>query len=333
MATTPRAPTVPGDGAGEKPRGLTILLGIEGSPRSLTARDLVASARWPAGSTVHLVTAYYVPADWTGGVGATMDWIGDAEDQYRDELSEELREAADPLVDRGLSVEYHVVRGRPATAILQTAERIGADLIVVGSRGNSPLRAFLLGSVAAEVATEAPCAVLVARRPAIGRVLVATDGSSSAGAIPAQLDSWSFARDVPTDIVSVLVPAPSLFSLYTGLYTVGDQRLAQLHEDLQRHQRAGLDAMTAAFSGLGTTVTTHAPAGDAAHEILATADACNADLIVVSSRGLRGLERLLLGSVARNVLTHADCSVLVMRPTPVTSPTTPLQSQHEGISR
>lgn len=53
--------------------------------------------------------------------------------------------------------------------------------------------------------------------------------------------------------------------------------------------------------------------GNAAQEIIAAASDARADFIVIGSRGRTGLERLLLGSVARNVLFHAPCSVLVVR--------------------
>jgi nucleotide-binding universal stress UspA family protein len=53
--------------------------------------------------------------------------------------------------------------------------------------------------------------------------------------------------------------------------------------------------------------------GDAATEILAAANASKANLIVVGTHGRTGLRRILLGSVARNVLQHAGCSVLIVR--------------------
>jgi hypothetical protein len=53
-------------------------------------------------------------------------------------------------------------------------------------------------------------------------------------------------------------------------------------------------------------------AGDAAHEIIDAARRRGADLIVTGTRGLHGLERVILGSVARNVLFHAPCSVMVL---------------------
>ena len=54
--------------------------------------------------------------------------------------------------------------------------------------------------------------------------------------------------------------------------------------------------------------------GDAAHEILTAARERQADLIVTGSRCLHGVDRWLLGSVARNVVLHADASVLIVRP-------------------
>ena len=53
--------------------------------------------------------------------------------------------------------------------------------------------------------------------------------------------------------------------------------------------------------------------GDAATEVIAAAQATNADLIVIGTHGRTGLSRLVLGSVARNVLHHATCSVLIAR--------------------
>lgn len=335
MTTTRRAPPAPTSADGNDRRGLSIVLALDGSEASLVARDLVANARWPAGSTVHALTAYQVPVDWTGGLGATMDWIDGAEDQVRDELKDQLRDMVEPITESGIAVRRHVVRGRPATAIIEAAGTVDADLVVVGSRGHSPLRSMLLGSVAAEVASEATCAVLVARLPTISRVLMTTDGSPTARAIPAQLDRWELIRGLQVDLVSVLVPDPPVFELLTGLYTMGDDRLTRLHEELRSQQQADLAATAADFSALGIPTTEHTPSGDATREIITTAEACRSDLIVVGSRGLRGIERMLLGSVARNVATHADCSVLVMRPLPVsgTAAEPQPQAQQQGADR
>ena len=131
---------------------MKVLLALDGSAPSLVARDLVGALSWPEGTVIHLVAAYQVPIDWTGGVGSSMDWVGDVVDAIRDQLDDDLRALGGPLAERGLTVKRHVVRGRAPDVINQSASELAADLIVTGSRGRGQLRSMLLGSVAAEVA-------------------------------------------------------------------------------------------------------------------------------------------------------------------------------------
>ncbi|MGQ0608278.1 MAG: universal stress protein, partial [Chloroflexota bacterium] len=73
------------------------------------------------------------------------------------------------------------------------------------------------------------------------------------------------------------------------------------------------DAMAQRLTAIGIPTTPHLRAGNPAREILAAAGEHGTDLIVTGSRGLSGLERMVLGSVARNVQIHARCSVLIVR--------------------
>ena len=292
---------------------MKVVLALDGSESSLVARDLAGGLHWPAGTIVHLLAAYQVPADWIGGVGSTVDWVGDAEDAMRDQLDEELRTLADPLVENGLDVERHVAHGRAATAINDLAAEIGADLVVTGSRGRGQLHSMLLGSVAAEVASDAPCPVLVARGPTVSRLLVATDGSRSANAISERLEALEAFRGSLADAVAVSIPDSPAFELMVGLYTLGDERLASKRRELRERYQADADAIAERLTAIGIPTTPHLRAGDPAREILAAAEEYGSDLIVTGSRGLGGLERMLLGSVARNVLIHARCSVLIVR--------------------
>ena len=163
---------------------MKVLLALDGSAPSLVARDLVGALSWPEGTVIHLVAAYQVPIDWTGGVGSSMDWVGDVVDAIRDQLEDDLRAQGGPLAERGLTVKRHVVPGRAPDVINQSASELAADLIVTGSRGRGQLRSMLLGSVAAEVAAHAPCPVLVARSTSVSRIVVATDGSAMRGSSP-----------------------------------------------------------------------------------------------------------------------------------------------------
>ena len=300
---------------------MKVLLALDGSAPSLVARDLVGTLSWPEGTVIHLIAAYQVPADWTGGVGSTMAWVGNVEDAIHDQLEDDLRALGRPLAERGLAVERHVVRGRAADVINQSASELAADLIVTGSRGRGQLRSMLLGSVAVEVAAHAPCPVLVARSAHVSRLLVAADGSLNAGLIPDRLGGWGIFRGVQADVVAVAVPDGPAFELMVGLYTLGDEQLSNLRRELQVRAGRDADAMTAGLADAGIPSTPHVRSGDPAAEILDAAQERGADLIVTGSRGLAGLESLLLGSVARNVLTHAHCSVLIVRTGAAVTPT------------
>lgn len=292
---------------------MKILLALDGSDGSVVARDLVAGLPLSPSSEVHLVSAYQVPTDWAPALGSGMAWIDDAETALRDSLHETLRSLAAPLVARRLSIVEHVVRGRAATVIGDTAATVGADLIVTGSRGRGPLASALLGSVASEVAMHAPCPVLVARTARVSRLLVATDGSAGASRIPDRLVAWDLFRDVPADVVAVSISDSPTFELVIGLYTLGDERLASKRQDLHARYRADAETMASRLTEIGIPATAHVRTGDPAREILDAARERGADLVITGSRGLGTLDRMLLGSVARNVLTHFHGSVLVMR--------------------
>ena len=63
----------------------------------------------------------------------------------------------------GVATELYARQGDPADAILDVAEERGADLIVVGHKGMTGARRFMLGSVPHRVSHHAPCSVLIIR--------------------------------------------------------------------------------------------------------------------------------------------------------------------------
>jgi nucleotide-binding universal stress UspA family protein len=64
-----------------------------------------------------------------------------------------------------LTLTSEVVVGRPAVAIIETAKRLGADLIALGSHGYRGFTRFMLGSVSYAVASHAHCSVEIVRKP------------------------------------------------------------------------------------------------------------------------------------------------------------------------
>jgi nucleotide-binding universal stress UspA family protein len=74
-----------------------------------------------------------------------------------------LKEAASELGKDGVQVETFARQGDPADAILDVAEEHNADLIIVGNKGMTGAKRFLLGSVPNKVSHHAPCSVLIVR--------------------------------------------------------------------------------------------------------------------------------------------------------------------------
>ena len=289
---------------------MRIVVGVDGSSASLTALGLVTSTAWPAGTQIRLVTASELPVDWSG-MAPTSSAI--ALDGAKHGGLDSLHRLAERLRHNGYPTETVIVRGRPADILLAEANALRADLIIVGSRGLGVTASALLGSVSAALVDHAPCPVLVARGEAVTRILLATDGSRSSEAIPSVLLAWGIFRDAPIDVLSVAPPSGmgEVPFLVAGLVS-GGQRLADARHEVDRY-RVMAEEMAARLTAGGWHANAMVRAGEAAQEIEAAAAEWGDDLIITGSRGLSGLGRLLLGSVAHHVLLHSRGSVLVMR--------------------
>jgi nucleotide-binding universal stress UspA family protein len=237
-----------------------------------------------------------------------------------DELDEELVRHAETTLDAaehvlrgaGLLVERLMLHERAADAIVGTAREWAASLVVLGNRGHSPLASLILGSTSAEVVDRAPCPVLVARDRQVDEVVLGADGSPGAVLAERVLVDWPMFRHLPVSVVSVAATgAPWSPAMAGGLY---DPVMAST-EDVERRWEitATCDAAEARLTREGLTAVGHVRDGDAAAGIVAFARGRSRPLIVLGSRGLTGLARLLLGGVARNVLHHATGSVLIVR--------------------
>lgn len=290
-----------------------ILLAVDGSSSSAHARDLVASIPWPAGTGVTLLMAYEAPVAWFPDTAMAGAWLPETEEALRVAALEGVAGLAGPLEGRGWTINRRVEPGRAASVIRSTADELGADLIVIGSRGHGPIQSMLLGSVSAEVADLAAQSVLVARHARVTQMLVASDGSECATAIPDVLDGWQGFRATPAVALSVAPIDSPAFELMVSLYTLGSEPMKGQREELLAQFRMHAEAMATRLSAIGIPAVAEVRSGDAAAEIVRTAAASGADLIVTGSRSLHGMDRLLLGSVARNVLQHAHASVLIVR--------------------
>jgi nucleotide-binding universal stress UspA family protein len=146
-------------------------------------------------------------------------------------------------------------------------------------------------------------------------VMFADDGSEGARRAEAVLARWPFPEGSRLDVLTVTkplgrspdpVPADAPVEFIDMTLDAVDASYA---EALRIAQEA---AHRLGSSGLQTRA--DVAGGDPAEAILDIADERGIGLIVVGTRGHGGITGLLLGSVARNVLLHAHCSVLIVRP-------------------
>jgi nucleotide-binding universal stress UspA family protein len=295
---------------------MKILLAVDGSDPSMSAVAATAALHTPPASEVRVIS---VVPDTFAPEGSPWPNIIRVEpptdrDRIFDDVTRRLLDIADRLRVGDRRVDVEVLEGRPATQIVADAERWGADLIVVGARGLSTARRLLIGSVSSEVVDHAPCAVLVARREGIERVLWATDGSSEAEqAADLMVDTGLFDEAE----IRVLSVADSGMAWWAGVSPVDGATSMEIYADAVElaEQRAKKTAQQAADRLPGRRVTAvYGQPGDIPFAILQEADAFRADVIVVGARRLGTVHRWLIGSVSRSVLHHAPMSVLIVRP-------------------
>jgi nucleotide-binding universal stress UspA family protein len=293
---------------------MRVLLAIDGSASSASACQLVGSLSWPQGTVIQIVAAVHEPLRDVFGTAAVRQAEPTQETDADHSLEAALDQAAATVEAPGRIVCRTLLTGRPASVIVDQASAFRAELVVVGSRGLGPLKSMLLGSVSAEVVDHAPCPVLVVRRPAVGSVLLAVDGSASAEAAVTFVRGCHFLSDYPVEVLSVaLAPsAPSPIRL-TG---VSDAALESNDANVETNRGWSSSIAATAAESLragGLHARWSISQGNPAHEIIEAGRSFGSDLIVVGSRGHTGLARIVLGSVARNVLLHAHASVLIVR--------------------
>lgn len=141
-----------------------IVVGTDGSDSAAEAVRQATEIASMNGATLDVVSAYEpVPRRRTDSerVGAPTDISH--EFGPREDVTFALDGACAVAKEAGVEVMPHAMDGDPADAILTVADKVGADLIVVGNKGMTGARRFLLGSVPNKVSHHAPCSVIIVR--------------------------------------------------------------------------------------------------------------------------------------------------------------------------
>ena len=141
-----------------------IVVGTDGSETAAEAVRQAVDLAKLAGAQLSIVSAYE-PISKRRIEGEQQDIPADVQHEIgpREDVNLVLDAAAAAAKKDGVEVQTHPVEGAPSDAILNVAEETKADLIVVGNKGMTGARRFLLGSVPNNVSHHAPCSVIIVR--------------------------------------------------------------------------------------------------------------------------------------------------------------------------
>lgn len=303
---------------------IKLLIAYDGSSPADTALDDLLRAGLPAEadaiviSVADIFMARATSSEGSGCKTALTGYDSSAVQQRFEQVSQALEEARRWATHAREQLHSHFpmweVRAEttghsPAWAIIQKADEWRPDLIVLGSHNRSALGRLFLGSVSQTVLTEAHGSVRIARRRLAKessplRIVIGVDGSPSAENAVAEIASRAWPPDTKAHLVAVIDRAMS---------TALDWSEAGFND-----ARAWLESIFAAATeklhASGICVSAIIKEGDPKRLLVKEAERLRADCIFLGARGLRRLERCLLGSVSTAIAARAPCSVEIVRP-------------------
>ncbi len=228
----------------------------------------------------------------------------------------------------GGEVTYTIEEGHTATVIQRQAAEVAADLIVLTSHARGPLARFWLGSVTDELVRHSDVPLLIAhptdavpdlaRDVPLAHWLVPLDGTALSEHIlePAIRIADLFEADftflrVLRPITPMVVPAA-----VGGFAPLAEDvmiRVESLQQDVEREAATYLNKIAAPLRAKNRTVHTTVTVDEQAGEAILSRAKAGIDAIALGTHGRQGLTRILLGSVADNVIRGSSVPVLVHR--------------------
>lgn len=279
-----------------------ILVAIDGSENAALAARVAADLRDRAGSELHAVYAWREPTFLNRSLGR---------EEANNLLEEGAREAGGDVAG------VHLREGRPAEEIAGLAGELGADLVVVGSRGLGTLKRLVVGSVSEGVVSLAPCPTLIVHGEEEGaktwppsRLVVGDDGSEEArraGVLAAELGKLFDAR-------MTLLRTYPLFPLYRARKV----EWVRTPRDVLAEGRRALERRADDLEGiLGTRPEVRVFSGEVAVAIQEAAEEGEGPaLVAVGRRGAGAVRSPTLGGIAADVLRSVVGGPVLIVPPP-----------------
>ncbi len=310
---------------------MKILIAYDGSRSADAALDDLKAAGLPAASTAHIlsVAEVWLPPP-PEGISLSEYAVKLQTEPQPFTAYKELGEAVSTAEDQAKAAEQRLktnfpdwnitseaTYGSPAWEILERADHLAADLIVVGAQGLNLVERIVLGSISQKVLTEAHCSVRIARgrievEPASPRIVLAFDGSKGAEAATNAI----VARDWPegTEVRMVSVTDVLQPSLVGHLIPPVSDWVTEANEGQAEWLRDLAEPAIRQLSDAGLVVEHQIGVGTPKEVIIDEAERWHATSIFLGANrfGSR-VERFLLGSVSSAVAARAHCSVEVIR--------------------
>ena len=317
-------------------RRMRLLIAYDGSSCADAALDDLRRAGLPhdAQALVLSVADILPPVNTRAPAQPNPDWIAAAVEKAHARAAqavEEARTMAARASERiqsdhpGWEVRPEACGDSPAWAIIAKAGEWQADLVVVGSHGHSGIRRLVLGSVSQKVVHHTACSVRVARgrksrADSPVRLVLGADGSPDSDMALRSLAGRAWPAGSAVRVVTAIDTLMSL-SLAFALSLPAEGDLSGRNETDERALISRMNqAAVEKLLPTGLAVSSLVEEGNPKHLLVEEARRWKADCIFVGAKGLRGLERFLLGSVSTAVTAHAHCSVEVIRTGKADSP-------------
>ncbi len=212
----------------------------------------------------------------------------------------------------------------PAWAVIRKADEWQPDLVVVGAKGHSVLGGrLILGSVSQRVLYEAGCSVRIGRHRARSsdapiRIVVGVDGSANSAVAVSAVARRAWPEGTEVRLLAVMDSVIAVTA--TDDNSTSAKWIEVEDEDNWGEVRTLFQPSVEELQASGLEAAVTIRKGDPANEILEEAESWGADSVFLGAKGIRGIERVLLGSVSSAVAARAHCSVEVVRPPTTETP-------------
>lgn len=312
---------------------MKLLIGYDGSAGAVEAVEDLARAGLPAsGVEAQVVTIADVWPEQPGeDYARAFPRAADRVRAYHDRAIADAQRIADEGAAKltglfaGWRVEAVAAADSPYWGLVTRAQKIGADLVVVGSHGKSALSRAVLGSVSQNVAIYAECNVRLGRNSpgAVSsdnkalRLILGWDGSGGARSALDTIVSRHWPAGTQVQVIAALdVQFRTAIPLGFGAAGAWDPAVAYVDrgEDQAQMLRQSAEQAVEQLRKRALNVPDALLLeGNPRHVLLEHAERWEADCIFVGARGLSRMQRVLLGSVSTSVAARAGCSVEIAR--------------------